>query len=81
MVIYIAMQVYVLNNCPVQSSLRARFDPELTLLIQLTLYKLSIWDIGASYGAKLQEIYDMWYLHLNTALEPVCFRALTSYLV
>jgi len=37
----------------VNSSLRARFEPELTLLIQLTLYKLSIWNIGASYGAKL----------------------------
>ncbi|KIL00589.1 hypothetical protein PAXRUDRAFT_129446 [Paxillus rubicundulus Ve08.2h10] len=35
-------------------SLKARFDPELALLIQLTLYKFSIWNLGASYGARLQ---------------------------
>jgi peroxin-2 len=39
-----------------QTSLKARFEPELALLIQLTLYKLSIWNIGASYGAKLQDL-------------------------
>ena len=37
-----------------QSALRTRFDPELALLIQLTLYKFSVWDTGASYGARLQ---------------------------
>uniref|UniRef100_A0A0W0EZI3 RING-type E3 ubiquitin transferase (cysteine targeting) n=1 Tax=Moniliophthora roreri TaxID=221103 RepID=A0A0W0EZI3_MONRR len=31
-----------------------RFEPELTLLIQLALYKFSVWNLGASYGAKLQ---------------------------
>ncbi|KAF9247336.1 Pex12 amino terminal region-domain-containing protein [Melanogaster broomeanus] len=36
------------------TSLKGRFDPELTLLIQLTLYKFSIWNLGASYGARLQ---------------------------
>ncbi|KAF9569335.1 hypothetical protein CPC08DRAFT_739223 [Agrocybe pediades] len=40
----------------VNSSFRARFEPELNLLIQLTLYKLSIWNTGASYGAKLQDL-------------------------
>ncbi|KIM90935.1 hypothetical protein PILCRDRAFT_811429 [Piloderma croceum F 1598] len=40
----------------VNSSFKTQFDPELTLLIQLTLYKLSIWNIGASYGAKLQDL-------------------------
>ncbi|KAI0092641.1 peroxisomal biogenesis factor 2, partial [Irpex rosettiformis] len=38
----------------VNSAFKARFEPELTLLIQLTLYKFSLWDSGASYGAKLQ---------------------------
>ncbi|KDQ64645.1 hypothetical protein JAAARDRAFT_167135 [Jaapia argillacea MUCL 33604] len=40
----------------INSSLRARFEPELSLIIQLTLYKLSIWNTGASYGAKLQDL-------------------------
>ncbi|KAL0067568.1 peroxisome assembly protein (Peroxin-2) [Marasmius tenuissimus] len=31
-----------------------RLEPELTMLIQLALYKFSIWNSGASYGAKLQ---------------------------
>ncbi|KAL0577075.1 peroxisome assembly protein (Peroxin-2) [Marasmius crinis-equi] len=31
-----------------------RLEPELTMLIQLVLYKFSIWNSGASYGAKLQ---------------------------
>ena len=39
--------------CP-QSAFKAKFDPELTLFIHLVLYKLSVWDHGASYGAKLQ---------------------------
>ncbi|KAF9226597.1 hypothetical protein BS17DRAFT_775870 [Gyrodon lividus] len=38
----------------VNTALKARFDPELALLIQLTLYKFSIWNLGASYGARLQ---------------------------
>ncbi|KAI9000955.1 peroxisomal biogenesis factor 2 [Trametes punicea] len=36
------------------STLKARWEPELTLLIHLVLYKFSVWDQGASYGAKLQ---------------------------
>ncbi|EIW82319.1 hypothetical protein CONPUDRAFT_123111 [Coniophora puteana RWD-64-598 SS2] len=38
----------------INAALKARFEPELSLIIQLTLYKLSVWDTGASYGAKLQ---------------------------
>lgn len=37
-----------------QSAWKARLEPELGLFIQLTLYKLSVWDLGASYGAQLQ---------------------------
>ncbi|KAF8897671.1 Pex12 amino terminal region-domain-containing protein [Infundibulicybe gibba] len=40
----------------ISTSLRARFEPELRLLIHLVLYKLSIWNTGASYGAKLQDL-------------------------
>lgn len=36
--------------------MKARIEPELGLLIQLLLYKLSLWDSGASYGAKLQDL-------------------------
>lgn len=46
-----------------QSALKARFEPELTLLIQLTLYKFSLWDSGASYGAKLQGLTYTWIPH------------------
>ncbi|KAF9820944.1 hypothetical protein IEO21_00921 [Rhodonia placenta] len=38
----------------VNSAWKARLEPELGLFIQLTLYKLSVWDLGASYGAQLQ---------------------------
>jgi len=38
----------------IDSSLKGRYQAELTLLIQLTLYKFSVWDSSASYGAKLQ---------------------------
>lgn len=47
-----------------QSALKSRFDPELALIIQLTLYKLSVWDTGATYGAKLQD------LRYHTPLTP-----------
>jgi hypothetical protein len=42
--------------CAVQSALKSRFDPELSLFLQLTLYRLSVWATGASYGAKLQDL-------------------------
>jgi peroxin-2 len=52
--------------CAVQSALKSRFDPELSLFIQLTLYRLSVWATGASYGAKLQ---DLKYVVLSTAAD------------
>ena len=39
-----------------QRQWRAQFEPELTLLLQTILYKYSIWDSDASYGAKLQSL-------------------------
>ena len=50
--------------CALQSPLKSRFDPELSLFIRLTLYRLSIWATGASYGAKLQ---DLKYVVPSTA--------------
>ncbi|KAF9476493.1 hypothetical protein BDN70DRAFT_882321 [Pholiota conissans] len=41
----------------INSSYSARFEPELSLLIQFTLYKLSVWNTGATYGAKLQDLH------------------------
>ncbi|EAU84899.2 peroxisomal biogenesis factor 2 [Coprinopsis cinerea okayama7 len=38
-------------------SLKSRFDPEIRLFIQLVLYKFSVWNTGASYGAKLQDLH------------------------
>ncbi|PPQ83281.1 hypothetical protein CVT25_004020 [Psilocybe cyanescens] len=40
----------------ISSSFRSRFELELSLLIKLTLYKLSVWNTGATYGAKLQDL-------------------------
>ncbi|KAG6911226.1 hypothetical protein DXG01_003093 [Tephrocybe rancida] len=40
----------------INASFKARFEPELTLILQLALYKFSIWNTGASYGAKLQDL-------------------------
>ncbi|KAI0307272.1 Pex12 amino terminal region-domain-containing protein [Multifurca ochricompacta] len=40
----------------INSTLKSRFEPELSLFIQLTLYRLSVWATGASYGAKLQDL-------------------------
>ena len=48
--------VYVYVWLRAQSALRSRFDPELSLFIRLTLYRLSVWATGASYGAKLQDL-------------------------
>jgi hypothetical protein len=44
------------HACACQSTLKSRFEPELSLFIQLTLYRLSVWATGASYGAKLQDL-------------------------
>ncbi|KAF6762348.1 peroxisomal biogenesis factor 2 [Ephemerocybe angulata] len=40
----------------ISNTLKSRFEPELAFLIQLVLYKFSVWDTGASYGAKLQDL-------------------------
>jgi len=40
----------------IQHTTKAGIEPELGLLIQLFLYKLSVWDNGGSYGAKLQDL-------------------------
>ncbi|KAI0660926.1 peroxisomal biogenesis factor 2 [Cubamyces menziesii] len=45
------------------STLKAKLEPELTLLIHLVLYKFSVWDHGASYGAKLQGLKYMSSKH------------------
>jgi hypothetical protein len=50
----------------VQSTLKSRFEPELSLIIQLTLYRLSVCATGASYGAKLQDLRYA-YTHLSTS--------------
>ncbi|KAF8592604.1 hypothetical protein K439DRAFT_1650253 [Ramaria rubella] len=43
----------------IHSSYGPRVKPELTLLVHLLLYKFSIWDLGTTYGAKLQNLrYD-----------------------
>ncbi|KAF7332028.1 hypothetical protein MKEN_00083100 [Mycena kentingensis (nom. inval.)] len=40
---------------PLAKALNApRWSPEVSLFIRLLLYKLSVWDTGATYGAKLQ---------------------------
>ncbi|THV08402.1 hypothetical protein K435DRAFT_708163 [Dendrothele bispora CBS 962.96] len=44
----------------VSASLHRRFQPEITLFIQLVLYRFSVWSYGASYGAKLQ---GLRYVH------------------
>ncbi|KAJ7180250.1 Pex12 amino terminal region-domain-containing protein [Mycena crocata] len=33
-----------------------RWRPEISFFIQLVLYKLSVWNTGATYGAKLQDL-------------------------
>ncbi|KAH6915319.1 peroxisomal biogenesis factor 2 [Coprinopsis sp. MPI-PUGE-AT-0042] len=38
-------------------SLKSRFEPEIRLLIQLVLYRFSVWNTGASYGGKLQDLH------------------------
>lgn len=59
-----------------QSSFKARFEPELQLLIQLVLYKLSIWNTGASYGAKLQ---DLRYVVPSTSSKRLAREPLAYY--
>ncbi|KAF9586225.1 peroxisome assembly protein (Peroxin-2) [Lunasporangiospora selenospora] len=37
-------------------SLKERFKPELTLALNLVMYKFSIYDMGATYGSQLQNL-------------------------
>lgn len=39
-----------------QLAYETMFEPELSLVIAATLYKFSMWDQGATYGAKLQDL-------------------------
>ncbi|KAK7061936.1 Pex12 amino terminal region-domain-containing protein [Favolaschia claudopus] len=42
---------------PISKALNSpRWKPELSLFLQLVLYKLSVWNTGATYGAKLQDL-------------------------
>ncbi|KZS97782.1 hypothetical protein SISNIDRAFT_436411 [Sistotremastrum niveocremeum HHB9708] len=41
----------------IDSTVQGNTEPELTLLLRVVLYKLSIWDRGASYGAWLQNLH------------------------
>ncbi|KAJ7507959.1 peroxisomal biogenesis factor 2 [Mycena galericulata] len=42
---------------PISKALSSpHWKPEISLFIQLVLYKLSVWDTGATYGAKLQDL-------------------------
>jgi peroxin-2 len=48
--------VHLLQD-PISKALNSpRWQPELSLFIQLVLYKLSVWNTGATYGAKLQDL-------------------------
>lgn len=39
-----------------KSIYETRHDPEIALIIGAILYKFSMWDNGATYGAKLQDL-------------------------
>ncbi|KAG7096796.1 hypothetical protein E1B28_004205 [Marasmius oreades] len=47
-----------------------RLEPELTMLLQLALYRFSIWNSGASYGAKLQGLRYIAPTRSNENLGP-----------
>ena len=40
----------------IRSTLPDSLEPEILALLRLVLYKYSIWDRGASYGAMLQNL-------------------------
>jgi len=44
------------GHVPIQSVYEARYDPEITLIIGAILYKFSMWNNGATYGARLQDL-------------------------
>ncbi|KAJ7094629.1 Pex12 amino terminal region-domain-containing protein, partial [Mycena belliarum] len=61
---------------PISKALNSpHWKPELSLFLQLVLYKLSVWDTGATYGAKLQ---DLRYVipHSSGQLSRACASGL-----
>jgi len=48
--------VLMVDVVPIQSVYETRYDPEITLIIGAILYKFSMWDNGATYGARLQDL-------------------------
>ncbi|KAK2466317.1 hypothetical protein APHAL10511_001959 [Amanita phalloides] len=51
------LQVPLINALSlIRVSLKDKYEHELWLFVQLVLYKLSVWDTGASYGSKLQDL-------------------------
>ncbi|KAG2156190.1 Pex12 amino terminal region-domain-containing protein [Suillus clintonianus] len=55
----------------VNASMKARLEPELALLVQLVLYRFSVWSSGASYGAMLQGLrYSVPSSSLGSSSRP-----------
>ncbi|KAF9076798.1 Pex12 amino terminal region-domain-containing protein [Rhodocollybia butyracea] len=54
----------------INASFQRQFDPEIYVLTQLTLYRLSVWNMGASYGAKLQGLRYISSSSSNSKLAP-----------
>lgn len=65
-------------NQILQNSFRTRLEPELGLLIRAILYKLSLWDLGATYGAKLQDLQYVCGNSTNGKLTCTPTRCLPS---
>ncbi|KIY49343.1 hypothetical protein FISHEDRAFT_41257 [Fistulina hepatica ATCC 64428] len=55
----------------INANLVINLRPEITLFLQLMLYRLSVWKTGSSYGAKLQELR-------YSARPTACFRGKLS---
>ncbi|KDQ20505.1 hypothetical protein BOTBODRAFT_100564 [Botryobasidium botryosum FD-172 SS1] len=66
----------------IQYHYRTQFEPEMTLIVRLVLYKLSIWDQGASYGAKLQDLRyrSSRVRRIGTAMAPSGIPRVTLYM-
>lgn len=45
-----------MRSTVVQPSVKESYEPELLLLLRAALFKLTIWDHNASYGAALQNL-------------------------
>src|SRR6266702_7975558 len=73
--LFCAAELRLIRRVHTQSTLKSRFEPELSLFIQLTLYRLSVWANGASYGAKLQ---DLEYTIASADGRSICASHLPS---